>query len=262
MEINNILKKIIPQQIRRILGYIYYGYCIVFIARIRCVFFEKKIIDPKQIPIIINNYNRLGYLQRLISSLTMRGYNNIYIIDNNSSYKPLLDYYNKCPYHIFRLKENVGYLSLWKTEIYKQFKNSYYVYTDSDLEIDKDCPDDFMSKFINVIESRSLCQKVGFGLRIDNLPDYYKYKADVISWESQFWSDQVEEGLYKAQIDTTFALYRPFCKGPANSYKDTYRTGFPYVVHHLPWYQNSAQLSEEDKYYIESISTSTHWSNK
>ena len=37
-------------------------------------------LDVKNIPIIINNRNRLTYMKMLISSLEKRGYNNIYII--------------------------------------------------------------------------------------------------------------------------------------------------------------------------------------
>ena len=55
-----------------------------------------EIVDYKEIPIIINNFNRLDTLQKLIASLEIRGYRNIYIIDNLSTYPPLLDYYKSC----------------------------------------------------------------------------------------------------------------------------------------------------------------------
>ena len=86
-------------------------------------------------------------VHKLISSLESRGYRNIYIIDNNSTYPPLLEYYNELPYNIFRLKSNLGYLALWKSGIYKKFKNQYYVYTDSDIIPQKDCPHDFLIYF-------------------------------------------------------------------------------------------------------------------
>lgn len=71
-------------------------------------------LDVKNIPIIINNRNRLTYMKMLISSLEKRGYNNIYIIDNDSTYPPLLDYYSKeCIYPVFYLNKNVGYNALW-----------------------------------------------------------------------------------------------------------------------------------------------------
>jgi hypothetical protein len=107
-------------------------------------------------------------------------------------------------------------------------------------------------------------QKVGFGLAIDDLPNSFSSKNDVIEWESQFWQKEVEKDVFLAPIDTTFALYRPFVKGrPKNIYMGHLRTGYPYIMHHLPWYINSDSLSEEDEYYVKNISTtSTHWSQK
>lgn len=223
--------------------------------------FLPKPNSYKDIPIIINNYNRLDYLKRLIHSLEIRGYKNIYIIDNQSTYPPLLDYYkNACSYHIFMLDRNVGYKAIWDTGIYEQFKKSYYVYTDSDMCIDDLCPDDFMLHFINILKKHPFAQKVGFGIRIDNLPDCFEFKDKVIKHESQFWENEVSRNIYRAAIDTTFALYRPFCGGAASNEQETYRTGFPYVIKHLPWYINSKHLTEEDIFYFKHIKQSTHWS--
>lgn len=234
----------------------------IIVSHIRYKLFGKVINNPYDIPIIINNYNRLTYLKRLIDSLTARGYHNIYIIDNDSTYPPLLDYYKECPYKVFRLDKNIGYLAIWKTDIYKQFWKSYYVYTDSDMEIDEGCPDSFMQKFIYILEKYPWSQKAGFGLRIDDLPDWYHNKESVILHESRFWEDEIEDGIYQAEIDTTFALYRPFSGGKADRYQKTYRTGFPYVIKHLPWYADSSSLSSEDEFYINTITQSTHWSQQ
>ena len=77
---------------------------------------------------------------------------NLYIIDNQSTYPPLLEYYTRLPYPVYMLNKNVGHLSLWETGIFKQFKDSYYAYTDSDLEILPNCPDDFIEKFILLLQ--------------------------------------------------------------------------------------------------------------
>lgn len=222
------------------------------------IFFIKS-FSYKNIPIIINNFNRLSFLKRLIISLEKRGYKNIYIIDNNSTYESLLEYYKECPYTIFRLKENVGYKAIWETNIFDKFKYSLYVYTDSDMEIDDSCPDDFLKHFINIMRKHPLCQKVGFGIRIDDLPDSFKYKQEVIQHESQFWKNEIHKNVYRAPIDTTFALYRPLSGGPADYNQETYRTGAPYVIKHLPWYINTTNLDKEECFYINSITQSTHW---
>ena len=249
------------ERLKKIFRPYYYG-IYIFLKRLQWNLFGRKIVNFYDVPIIINNFNRITYLKKLINSLTLRGYNNIYIIDNASTYPPLLEYYKSCPHKVFRLSENIGYLSLWKTEIYKQFQKGYFVYTDSDLQIHKDCPNDFMEHFYDIMQIHKNAQKVGFGLVIDDLPDSYNKKNEVISWERQFWQKEVSNGVFLAPIDTTFALYRPFVKGPANFSIEHLRTGYPYIMHHLPWYVNSSSMSEEDIFYMKNVVTSTHWSQK
>lgn len=261
MSLRSVLGPILPQRLKTAYN-IARCRTSVFISRLRYSISGIEIIDYKSIPIIINNFNRLESLQKLIVSLENRGYHNIYIIDNDSQYPPLLEFYDSCKYRVFRLRKNVGYMSIWKTHIYDMFKKSWYVYTDSDVVLDEDCPDDFMAKFVGILNKYKHAQKVGFALRIDDLPDCFKNKSSVIQHEQKFWSTLVEKGLYRAPIDTTFALYRPFCGGPADDYQITYRTGFPYVIKHLPWYTDSDNLSQEEQYYIKNVIKSTHWSKQ
>lgn len=219
----------------------------------------SKIKDPKKIPIIINNRNRITYLLKLIQSLEKRGYLNIHIIDNNSDYPPLLDYYKICPYPVYRLDSNVGYMALWKTDIYKKFIKDYYVYTDSDVVPVDECPDNFMEFFLDTIKKYINAEKVGFSLKIDDLPDSFLNKEKVIEWEKHFYEKRKDELLYLAPIDTTFALYRPFIKKDIIHTHVTFRTAFPYTMRHLPWYVDDQNLSKEDDYYIKNSTTQTHW---
>lgn len=223
---------------------------------------KEKDLNPYNIPIIINNFNRLSYLKLLIESLEKRGYHNIYIIDNKSSYPPLIEFYNKCNYPIFRLENNIGFKALWKSGIYNKFKHSYYVYTDSDMQIDDCCPNDFMAKFINILETYPTCYKVGFGLKLEDIPSCFIMKENVLKQEKRFWSKEIAPNLFDATIDTTFALYRPYTKGPANSFKFNIRTGFPYLIKHLPWYVDSNNLSQEDIYYSKNATQSTFWTKR
>lgn len=261
MHFKTIIRKVLPSGVLGIYHKLRCRFGIIF-SHIRYKIDGISNPDPKSVPIIINNYNRLTFLTELITSLEIRGYTNIYIIDNASTYPPLLEYYETCPYKVFRLNKNVGYLSIWETGIYNQFKKSYYAYTDSDLKIEDSCPDDFMAKFIDVMNKHPMAQKVGFGIKIDDLPDYFKNKESVLNQEARFWQVPVFEDLYAAEIDTTFALYRPYCKGKADRYQETYRTGGKYVIRHLPWYVNSSAMSEEEKFYCGSITQSTHWSQQ
>jgi hypothetical protein len=245
-----------------IMKYIYYR-IVSFIYYLIELIFPPQVVDYKKIPIIINNFNRVDMLKKLISSLEKRGYNNLYIIDNQSTYPPLLEYYKECPYKIFYLDRNIGLNALWISGIYKKFKNNFFVYTDSDVVPVDECPDDFLLFFLQSLEKHKLARKVGFSLKIDDLPDNYAFKERVIKWEEQFYKDYRGDKLYQAPIDTTFALYRPRGKRKhANNNIEMYRTGFPYMVRHLPWYVDSNNPDEENRFYIQHTTLGTYWTNE
>ena len=67
----------------------------------------------------------------------------------------------------------------------------------------------------------------------------------------------MEKNIYKASIDTTFALYKPNAKGgwqlPA------LRIGGKYIARHLPWYSDTNNFSEEENFYIEKSTSSSSW---
>lgn len=223
----------------------------------------KEPSDLKKIPIIINNYNRVSTLKKLISDLESRGYTNIHIIDNNSSYPPLLDYYETCNYKVHRLKKNIGFKALWKSGLWYNFIRGYYCYTDSDLSLDPACPDNFMEVFYKLLKKYPEVFKVGFSLKIDDLPDHYDRKKEVLDWESRFYKEEKEGNVFIAPIDTTFALYRPFARrGKRDGSDEILRVGAPYQCLHLPWYVNSQNPSEEEIFYINSVKKVTHWTGK
>lgn len=226
--------------------------------------FPPQIVDHKKIPIIINNHNRLGMMKKLIASLEQRGYFNIYIIDNLSTFPPLLDYYKSCSYPVFFLNRNLGMSALWKSGIYKKFKNNFFVYTDPDIVPIDECPEDFLLFFLQCLRKYKLARKVGFSLKIDDLPDHNLLKNEIIRCEEHFFHDYIRDGiLYRAPIATTFALYRPRSKHKhANNNIEMYRTAFPYMARHLPWYFDSNNPDEENRYYLEHLTLSTYWTTR
>lgn len=237
------------------------------IKYVREKLFGKQPDDFFNIPIIINNYNQYDYLIRLIKSLEDRGYRNIHILDNESSYPPLLEFYKKCKYPVYLLKKNLGYLAFWISGIYKMFFNQYFVYTDPDVVLCEECPADFMERFYKLLKRHPLACKAGFSLKIDDLPAHYPNREKVIDWESQFWEKEIEPGVYRAPIDTTFALYRPFTKNTRDILDKMMRTGFPYQVRHMPWYVDPSHLTENEYFYANIIQTNseqakTHWSEQ
>ena len=228
-------------------------------AHIKCRF-TGQVHDYTKIPVIINNFNRLEYLKKQIDWLENARMKNIYIIDNASSYPPLLEYYKKCKYIIFRLTENTGHTALWDTHIYLWFKNTPYIYTDPDILPDENCPLDAVKYFKKILEERPEITKIGFGLKIDDIPDYNHRKEEIINWEKKYWENEITPDLYKAKIDTTFALYKANAR--YQQWDTTLRTGGKYIARHLPWYEDPAQVSDEEIYFKKITTDISSWYKK
>jgi hypothetical protein len=210
----------------------------------------RKAPAASDIPVVINSFNRLSSLKRLVEWLEMIGTRQIIIIDNASTYPPLLDYYKTLTHEIV-YAENLGEGALWKLPyLWKRIRSDFYVYTDPDIVPASDCPGDAVGKFLALLISHWWVDKVGFGLRIDDLPDEYEKKAAVLDWEAKHWEREIEPSVFKAGIDTTFALYRPYARGWSGS---ALRTGFPYVAAHTTWYSDSRNPSPEDVHYANSV---------
>lgn len=216
--------------------------------------------DYHSIPIVINNRNRLTFLRQLIEALEKRGYTNLIILDNNSTWPPLLQYYKTLSYRVELLNQNLGYNALEQLPLYKQIRKGYFVYTDSDVVPSENCPEDFMLHFLNILQQNENVQKVGFSLKIDDLPDYFADRGKIIEWEKQYFTRPAGEGVYEAMIDTTFALHRPYALISTVGGYRMLRTAAPLEAKHMPWYNNSSELSEEELHYVDNVEIGTHWS--
>ncbi len=213
----------------------------------------------KNIPIIIISFNQLSCLKNLVDFLIRNDYKNIVIIDNNSTYKPLLYYFNKIEkwIKVYRLKENYGYRVFWNQDkLFAKYSKGYYVITDPDIIPVKECPSDFLQYFKRILDRSPQIDKVGFSLRIDNIPDSNPNKAKIIGWEKKYWMKTDKKGNYVSEIDTTFALYRP--GKPFVSYKGI-RSKYPYLAIHEGWYINPKKLTKEQEYYFKTANESASW---
>ena len=215
---------------------------------------------PKDTPVIINNFNRLEYLKQLLAWLEKAGMKRVFILDNASSYPPLLEFYRNCKYPVFILDENVGHKAFWETNFALLFKNQHYVLTDPDVVPIEECPLNVIEYFYKLLDKYPDITKVGFGLRIDDLPDHYPRKEEVIAWEEQWWKNEIEAGVFKAPIDTTFALYRPNTWG--QQWRTTLRTGNSFLLRHSPWYKNEEEMCEEDFFFRKNASKISSWLDK
>lgn len=222
---------------------------------------RNKLPSADEIPVLINNRNRLTYLKNLISSLENIGCKNIYIIDNDSTYPPLLEYYKQLKHTIIFLSRNAGPQAIWNANETKTFLNDYYIYTDSDVVPESSVTIEIINDMMNTLNQNITLEKIGLGLRIDDLPDHYKMKEQVIQWESKFNKNIVDEKYFSAPVDTTFALYAPYQQGGGEC--KAYRTRAPYLAKHMPWYEESLNPGNENLFYLEnSIPEASHWTRQ
>ncbi len=214
----------------------------------------------KQTPIFIVVRDLLSPLQELVGWLERAGQERIVLVDNDSAYPPMVDYLSTTPHTVVRCGWNMGHRSPWLSgAVFELADEQSYVVTDPDIVPDEGCPLDAIDHFAEILDAHPEVHRVGLGLRIDDLPDHYNSKADVIAWESPFWEKEIAPGLFSAPIDTTFAVARV----PRPAAMPSIRTGPPYVARHLPWYDNTAEPSEEMVYYRErSDRALTHWTRE
>ena len=227
------------------------SFCFSKNSKLRKMLFEKAELDGiENIPIFIISFNRLSYLQKQIFSFEKHGFKNIIIIDNGSSYPALLDYYKTIPYLVIFNGSNDGHMVFWKNEKYKKYRENFYIITDPDIELLDECPNDVIHVFFDMLKQYRFVNKVGFSLKIDDVPEDSIFGDDVYKWEKTFYNiyDKTRS-FYYAPIDTTFALYLPDCLQNKKKFFSAIRMGYPYQAKHLPWYRRKGDITAEDLFY-------------
>lgn len=216
------------------------------------------------IPIIINAKDRKSCLEELLNRLegdNLMG--QVTVVDTGSTYPPMVEFLKHLPCRLVqfiprgdpsRAAWELGMMSEWSECC--SSGNGWFVYTDCDVV--PECPPGWLEAFFEALKHHSQYQKLGFGLRIDNIPDHYAFKKQVIDWESQYWRNPINGSWYVAPIDTTLALYRA---GAPPAICIGLRSGPPYVARHLPWYYDSANPTEEWIHYLNNKHPGVgHWS--
>ncbi len=198
-------------------------------------------------PVFIIVRDRLSPLLQLLQWLKSAHIDEIYLIDNCSTFPPLVEFLAESHHTVVASTRNWGHRAPWLTgSVQRLARHREFIVTDPDVVPDEHCPLDAISFFQALLDRHQDVHKVGFGLRIDDLPASYALASEVVAWERRFWVSEREPGVFNAPIDTTFALYRS-----QRHHRDdlALRTGAPYLARHLSWYTDSTALTDEDRYY-------------
>lgn len=198
--------------------------------------------------VVINNRNRLSTTKKMVEDLLDRNTRSIIIIDNDSTYPPLLEWYASLPIEVDVMRcKNEGHLALFSTGLINKIPEDWCIYTDADLALNPNMPINYQEIMLNTALELN-CNKIGVALEITDLPDHYWLKQQVIRNESGWWREEVKENVYKAHTDTTFCFIKKVDQF------DSYRLAGEFTAKHVPWYVDMNNLDDEEKYYLEHCS--------
>ena len=206
------------------------------------------------IPIFINARDRVGVMKKQIDWFLDAGYTNIIILDNNSTYPPLLEYYKSFQgdrrIRIIIFDQNLGFKSIWISGILEALNiNTPYVYTDPDLVPIETCPKNFVQILLKILKKPQniFVKKIGLGMPYKDITFFNKDYC--IKTESNYYDGtDISKNLYYCQVDTTLALYVN-CRH--YNLRFSMRTTGDLMARHLPWYFDYDNLSEDEQYYLD-----------
>lgn len=217
--------------------------------------------EIKNIPLIIPVFNQLTYTKNLIN--WFRWYypeNPIVIVDNNSSYKPLREWYDSQKIASVKLYDrndcirNLDHVLDW-------WENSdYYIISDPDIMPHPNTPPNFLEIFKDAIDNKGF-HRAGFGLITDDLPEELNEREMILGNEKEllnqpipfYFNDKRYDG-FKAPLDTTFCLYKKDNGGwsspmNGNDWGNCLRL---FKAFHYGWYLRPDFINEEMDYYFKS----------
>lgn len=216
------------------------------------------------IPIIINNFNRYNSLKVLLNwIMNLDTPTSILIIDNNSSFLPLLQYYEALDQlpntQVIHSTKNLGLKRILPVSMALRGFDKYIV-SDADLVPYPDTPMDILEKMSQVLDENPEINHVGASLEIKDIPSYYPFQREVLQWEGKYWKNRSGKETFIAPVDTTFGMYRR--SSLVTNISNSLRLDRPYTLKHVDWYVNPRNLTEEQRFYIDRCSCLSTWNTK
>lgn len=197
----------------------------------------------------IINFNRLTYLRDMVNWCKQHDLTPV-VVDNLSTYRPLLDYYDSHPCKVIRMKKNYGHTVMWHGLI--EIPSGRFIITDPDLDM-SGVPDDFLRVMNDGLDLYPWAAKCGLSLEINDLPDNDEGKY-IHQIEDVFWEKPLDPLYFDAITDTTFALYRETTREHTHV---AIRTNRPYTARHYSWYYADFEaLPKDEKNYYRTANES------
>jgi hypothetical protein len=230
-------------------------------------------------PVFVNSFDQLGYLRDTLIWLKTHGFANVTVLDQNSSFVGLIDWYDTAEFRdlarLHPLGENVGPRAALNQAA--ALKSMPHIFTDPDLGLPASPRDDFVTRLFS-LSLRYKAHKVGLALDISDAAAFQDVKVtddtgaahSIVEWESRFWKRPLGDDVYRANVDTTFHLWNP---SPGVTAKDSRRrlfgrpiktrclrvAGPGFLATHRPWRRDDAMTAEEDDNYRRTAFRWTTW---
>lgn len=208
-----------------------------------------------EIPCLIISYNNVTFVKKICERIQENITDNIVILDNNSSFEPMIDFLNNCKFRTIRFNKNHGH-KVYELEEVKKDIGSIFLLTDPDIEISKSVDGKIIEKMIELSELYKI-RKIGLALEInsDEIREDIKYQDGktfwtIKEWERRYWTNRVanqELEMYWADVDTTFCLVNNNYADKPNNWPYIRLAG-EYTSKHIPWYKNWQQILMPGEY--------------
>lgn len=240
------------------------------------------------IPIFIITCDRLEVLKKSMQSYhdCIKTPFEIVICDQGSTFEPTVEFIEKMESNgtiVYRWKENLNIgrkknkrrddagLSENIQDYFKNHPKSNYIVCDPDVLLDN-VDGDILEVYTHLLNIMPKIVTVGPVCRIDDIPDCYPLKKELLSKERGqvkayfLWTQHTIN--YKGKqvkyifdrIDTGFGMLRAGTRWQRiKSGIEAIRTFKPYSAKHLSWYICPENLSEDQRYYMQHASKNAHW---
>jgi len=208
-----------------------------------------------KIPVIINNRNLLTWPRAMVEKIeTFDNVGDIIIIDNGSTYNPLLHWYNTINHTVIYMN-NTGHRAPWLSGVIEKLDCEYYVVTDPDLDL-TECPTDALVYLEEKIRHTGIA-KLGIDLHWQNVKPGALYYDWMQSYECRrrLTSRIINEVMVDVAIDTTFAIYP---KSAKEYFIGGGSTMPPYRAKHIPWNYTREEIDADPEfsYYLNNANQS------
>jgi glycosyltransferase involved in cell wall biosynthesis len=217
------------------------------------------------IPVIIPSFNQLYYVKNTIKQLKRFGLFNFIILDNGSTYPPLVKWFEETKIPVVIDLSNPGPRTFFTdSEIWERLPN-YFIVTDPDLEYNEKTPDSLVDDLIEI--SETFCfPKIALALDKSDTEAMIPIVEDCEGgyWKTVIARTKYGDPIYDAKTDTTFALYnkkfvtRPGLLAWDADFFTAPRIAGRFTCKHWGWYYKKPVPKNEHEYYK---NTATHWSS-